>query len=364
MNAAEAQAGRGLRDLVRQTQTAGVARRAVLLHMDRLPPAMAKPLHLRLARDALAALSLRDHAQSFELARGRLAIVWRGKGQEEIASAMAALEQLLADLPQTNAVPLGHMVSIFDLPDQAPWLLDALAEPEGLAAPSPDPALGLDAALLSRLEEGLAQADLSQFLRRRPVMDLSAATPSLAWEDRTISVADMAASLCPGRHLAEGTWLFRRLARSIDRRMLALMTGPLELAGSRPFSLRVCVSSILSANFLAFDAALPAALRGHVVLRLEEADILADTMSFSFARNYAATRGYKLSARAGHLRLLDHAAAALDYTEMTLSAEIQADPRLLPDRARLVLSGVDDMAQMAWARAQGCSRMKGAVLAT
>ena len=363
MNAAEAQAGRGLRDLVRQTQAAGVARRAVLLHMDRLPAALAKPHHQRLARNAVADLSLRDHAQSFELSRGRLAIIWRSKGQEEITSAMGALEHLLADLPQTAAVPLGHLVSVFDLPDQAPWLLDALAEPEGQAAPSPDPALGLDASLLSRLEEALAQADLSPFLRRRPVMDIAAATPSLAWEDRRISIADMAASLCPGRHLAEGTWLFRRLSRSIDRRMLALMTGPRDLTGSRSFSLRICVSSILSAHFLAFDAALPAALRGKIILRLEEADILADTMSFSFARNYAATRGYKLLARAGGLGLLDHAAAALDYTEVTLSPAIQANPALLPDRARLVLSGVDDGAQMAWARAHGCSRIRGAVLA-
>ena len=348
---------------MRQTQAAGVARRAVLLHMDRLPSGLAKPAHQRLARDAVAGLSLRDHAQSFELSRGRLAIVWRSKGQEEIASAMVALEHLIADLPHTAAVPLGHIVSVFDLPDQAPWLLDALVEPELQAPPSPDPALGLDAALLGRLEEGLEQADLSQFLRCRPVVDIAPATPSLAWEDRTLRIADMAASLCPGRHLAEDTWLFRRLCRSIDRRMLTLLTGPRELTGSRPFSLRICVSSILSATFLAFDAALPAALRGHVVLRLEEADILADTMSFSFARNYAATRGYKLMARAGRLALLDHAAAALDYTEVTLSAAIQADPGLLPDRARLVLRGVNDEAQMAWARAHGCSRIKGAVLA-
>jgi hypothetical protein len=144
--------------------------------------------------------------------------------------------------------------------------------------------------------------------------------------------------------------------------MLGLMTGPRELTGSRPFSLGISVSSILSAAFLAFDAALPAGLRGKIVLRLEEADVLADTISFSFARNYAFTRGYKLLMRAGCPALLNHRAAALDYTEVSLSPEIQADPGLLPDRARLVLAGVDDAAQMAWARAHGCVRIKGAML--
>ena len=60
--------------------------------------------------------------------------------------------------------------------------------------------------------------------------------PTLTWEDRAICVPDMAALLCPGRHLAEGDWLFRRLSRSIDRCLLALLTGPRELMGSRPFS--------------------------------------------------------------------------------------------------------------------------------
>ena len=345
MTPAEAQAMRGLRDLVRQTQTAGVARRAALLHMDRLPPSLAKPHHQRLARRAVEKLADRDHAQSFELSRGRLAIVWRSKGQDEIAAPMAALEHLLSDLPPGTGLPLGQLLSVHDLPAQAPWLLDALAEPCAPGAAARDPTAGLDPSLLTRLEESLTQADIGQFLRTRPVIDIAQAAPSLAWEERAVCVADMAACLCPGRHLTEGTWLFRRLARSIERRMLALMTGPREQATSRPFSIGLSVVSILSAAFLAFDAALPAAQRGKVVLRLEEADVLADTMSFSFARNYALTRGYKLLMAATGLTLLDHRAAAVDYTEVKLTADLQANPHRLPDRAHLVLSGIDDPSQ-------------------
>ena len=363
MNAAEAQAARALREVVRQTQAAGVARRALVLHMDRLPPQLARPHHQRLARQAVAALAGHDHAQSFELSRGRLVVVWRGQRAEEVGTAMAALTVMLTDMPQVGTVPLGQVISLYDLPGQAPWLLDALIEADGNGAAARDPALGLDPALLARLEETLAKADLSQFLRWRPVIDISGAAPRLAWEERAICVPDLAACLCPGRHLDEGSWLFRRLARSIERRLLALMTGPGELAGGRAFSLCISVSAILSAAFLAFDAALPASLRGKVVLRLEEADILADTMSFCFARNYALTRGYKLLARSAGPSLLDHAHAALDYTELSLNAETLARPELLPAAEKLVLSGVDDAAQMAWAKAQGCQRIKGAVLA-
>jgi hypothetical protein len=370
MTVAEAQAARALRDLVRQTQASGAARRAVVLHMDRMPAALAKPHYHRLARAALSSLSGRDHAQSFELPRGRLAIVWRSRGQEEIEGILASVERLLGDVAQGASqsthqgaiVLLGQLITIYDLPAQAPWLLDAAAEPELHDGRTAGAGLGLDAPLLNRLEESLAQADLSPFLRWRPVIDIEGAAPRLAWEERTICTAELAACLCPGRHLHEATWLFRRLARSIERRMLGLMTGPRELTGNRAFSLGVSVSSILSAAFLAFDAALPAALRGKIVLRLEAADILADTMSFSFARNYAFTRGYKVLVRADGPALLDHRGAGVDYTEVSLSPEIQADPGLLPDRARLVLAGVDDAAQLVWARAQGCLRVKGAML--
>ena len=346
-----------LRGLVQQTVLAGASRRAALLHMDRMPPLLTKPHHQRLARTALSSLSDRDHAQTFELPRGRLAIVWRSRGPDDVTPSMQALELLLADLPNGQAVPLGQLISLFDLPDQAPWLLDNLDEPPAPAAAHAQP--GLDLPLLAQLEDILVHADLSPFLRWRPVMDLTRAGAAVAWEERSISLPDFVQTLCPGRTLEEGTWLFRRLARSIDRRVLALITGPRDLSGSRPFSLNIGVATILSPAFVAFDAALPAGLRGRVVLCLDPADILADAASTSFARNFAHARAYRLLLRDGQPGLLDAAAAGLDYQEVALTPEVMAAPARLPARERLVLSHVDDAAHLAWARAQGCLLARG-----
>ena len=363
-------AAHGLRTLVQQTVLSGASRRAALLHMDRLPPPLARPHHLRLARSALAGLADRDHAQSFDLSRGRLAIVWRSRAPDDIDAAMAALAHLMADLPAGQAIAMGELLSVFDLPAQAPWLLDALAEPDPGADPPSghgmDPALGLDAPLLAALEESLVQADLAPFLRWRPVIDIERGAPALAWEERTLAIGALAGCLCPGRHLAEGTWLFRRLARSLDRRMLALLTGPRELGGNRPFSLAITVGSILSPAFMAFDAALPAGLRGRVVLALEAADILADAASFSFARNFAHARLYRLLLRDAPADprtppLLHAESAGLDMEEMKLSPVLLDHPGLLAARERLVLSGVDSVSQLEWARRQGCWIVKGLV---
>jgi hypothetical protein len=372
--AADSHGTRALRDLVRQTVLSNVGRRAALLHMDRLPQPLARPHHQRLARNALSGLADRDHAQSFELPRGRLAIVWRSRGREEVEGPMAALAHLLADLPQGQAVPVGQLMSVFDLPAQAPWLLDAIAEPElgagsgsgsgsgagaGAGTTEPDDTEpGLDMPLLARLEEILLQADLSAFLRWRPVLDIERSPPVLAWEERFIAVTELAQCLCPGRRIAVEGWLGRRLSRSIERRLLTTLTGPRELAGNRPFSLAVSVANILSPAFLAFDAALPAALRGRVVLSLDATDLLADAGPAQFARDFAQSRGYRLSLRDFSPGLLDAEGAGMDYLETPLTPALRSDPSCLPDRSRLILTRLDDAADLGWARAQGCRLVK------
>jgi hypothetical protein len=351
---------RALRTLIGQCTRSGVGRRAALLHLDRLPAALAKPHYQRLAREAMMRLSSCDHAQGFDLPQGRLAIVWRSRGADEIGGAMAALQHLLTDLPDGQTVKLGQILSLFDLPVHAPWLLDSLAETD---APGPlVTAPGLDAALLTRLSDSLAQADIGPFLRSRPVMHIGGPEPRLAWEERIVSWAAVASCLCPDRNPDDGSWLARSLSLYLDRRVLSAMTGR-DRVGERAFALEIGVASLLSPAFLAFDEALPAALRGRVVLRLDAADILADAATFCFARRFTQARSYTLLLRNAEDSLLDAAACGVDYVEYRLTEALQADPRGLPARDRLVLDEVDDAARLDWARAQGCVLAKGAELA-
>ena len=356
-----------LRDLLRRTTLAGAQRRAVLLHVDQLPPSLAKPHHQRLARAALNSLAQADRAQQFELSRGRLAIVWRNREGHELGRAMAALDHLLADLPPEQAVPPGQLVSVFDLPEQAPWLLDELIErPHGEQDGAPEPTRTPDATLMARVEQALAQADLSRFMRWRPVLHVTGPTPTPAWEERYVAARDIGASLCPGYRIKADRWLFHRLTRSLDRRMLALHSFAQGNSPTGPFALNLNVASILSPEFLRFDAALPGTLRGKVTLNLQAIDILADPASFTFARNFARTRGYRLLLRAPSPALLsvfDLATAELDYVQVPVTAALQADPaslrKLLPRPTMAVLTGLDPDSGPAWARANGFSLVRG-----
>jgi hypothetical protein len=357
-----------LRDLLSQTTRAGAHRRAVMLHTERLPPALGRPHHFRLAREALSGLAVFDRAQTFDLTRGRCVIVWRGSGAAQLEAARGALAQLLAGQPDAQAPDAGDLLTVYDLPEQAPWLLDELIQ--GSAAPPRPVALRpLDAPLLAMLEATLAQADLSGFARWRPVMRLDGQVPALAWEERYFDVDAIAASLCPEIAIQADPWLFLRLTRTLDRRMLALLTAPRELRGCGAFAIHLNVDTILSADFLRLDEALPLALRGEVILNVRIVDLLADPTAFTFARRFAQSRGYRIAltgTTSGHLPCLDIAAACIDYVHLACTAPVLHAPGasvgLVPVATQVVATGLDRASLVEWAVKAGFALGRGGAL--
>jgi len=366
LTTARADTPAALADLLRKTELSGTQRRALLLHTDRLPAALAKAHHQRLARDAIAGLASADRAQHFELSRGRVVIVWRQRGGRELETALAALEHLLSDLPDGQVFPPGQLVTLYDLPEQAAWLSDEINDKGGPAHSTPEAALPLDLTALVRLEQSLTQAEISRFIRWRPVFRLGGGAPVPAWEERYIAAHEIAENLCPDYRIKANPWLFNRLTRSFDRRMLAILSGPQDLRDCGPFALNLNLATILAPEFLRFDAALPVALRGAVTLNLTAADILGDPPTFAFARNFVRTRGYKLllrQASATLLSLFDVGAADLDFVHVALTPELTANPDglrlLLPPAVMPVLTSVSSPSAMEWAQTHGFHHVRG-----
>ena len=363
-------------EVIRQSERSLASRRVALLHIDRLPHALSKPHHVRLARQALESLAGADRAQSFELSRGRVAILWRGSGGSEIGRTREALGHLLAGQKEGGAPALGELLTIYDLPRDAAWLLDEMAESVRPERPAGGGAK-LDMKLLMSLEASLAQADLSGFARWRSVMALPPATrPSrelghgahVAWEERYFAMHQLAAGLCPERHLRGDPWLFHRLTRTLDTRLLAMLSALLEMRGSGTFAINLNMATILSPEFLRFDDALPLLLRGEVILNLRAADILSDPATFAFMRNFTRARGYRLAlagASQGLLRFFDVAAAGLDYVQIKLTPELRDEcfsiERLAEAGVSLVLTGLDRPSDLRWAAERGFRLGRGRV---
>jgi hypothetical protein len=366
-----------LREFLRQNEMAGTGRRALLLHMDRLPPALARPHHLRLAREALNSLVMADRAQSFELSRGRIAIVWRDRGGDELARTVKALDHLLAGQTRDEAPVLGELITLYDLPSQAIWLMDELCDDAALHPPSSG--RPLDLPTLATLETTLARADLSPFARRRPVMRLRAAGPpaaalarietTMVWEERYFASYALEASLAPDHALKADPWLFGRLTRALDRRMLAMLGAPGELRANRTLAITLNVATILSADFLRFDDLIPAHLRGEAILNIRPADMLATPRDFLFARGFARARGYRLALTGASLPLLqvlDLEAAGFDYIQVKLGPDISGAPEKLTSLAapgtELIAMGLDRASDVRWALSAGITLGMGRAL--
>jgi hypothetical protein len=360
-----------LRTLVRGCVTAGIARQALLLRLSRLPEDLKRPHHLRLAHAALDPLSFADRARLFRLPNEDVAMVWRGEAAEALRTSLDTVLHLFADAGEQMPKPDALLFAL-RLPEDAGTLLQAIeesqppAEEPGKAAPAGAvPTDPLDPPALAALEAALAQADVARFMRRRQIAErLAEGGFRLVWEKRALSVAEIAATLVPDRAIRADPWLFRRLTRTLDRRMLALLAAPRELRDAGPFGLNLNVASILSPEFLRFDNALPPGLRGQVVIDLLLADVMADPAAFLFARDFARGRGYLLALRGVTADLLDAfplRRIGLDLLQLRFCPQLaRLDAgRVLPDADHIVLSRADTGTSLAWGRAHGIMLYQG-----
>jgi len=265
---------------------------------------------------------------------------------------------------------LADVASVLHLPRDARKLADRIeasllpaAEEEEHATLAP-----LHLADLARIERAVAHADLIGFLRRQPIYARVGDGFEQAWERRALSVDAIIGHLHPGYDAGADPWLFRRLTRLLDTRLLSLLATPEQLRSARSVSINVTVETLLSPEFLHFDAMLPARLRGAVVLELDALDILQDPASFSFARAFVRGRAYRICLRGMNdllLPMINLPALELDYVQIRHSQALMRAPELLEaaqaSGAAVVLSRVDSHAALSWGQFRGVTLFRGRV---
>jgi len=358
---------RRLGALARECGASGIGRQVLQLRLSDLPEGRSRPHHLQLAREALLPLTGAARAQLFHLPNQDLVVVWRGE-TPALRHCLDALSLLFSDDPSFGPDPMSLAVSL-TLPDDAEIVLRAVEQslrPRRAMVKAPTGNLPLEPATLFALERAIAQSEMSRFARREPVCRNGAEGMRLAWERRYLSDSELFDTILPDRAPRADPWLFRRLTRTLDRRMLSLLSATEEVRGVPPFSLDLNVASLLGPEFLRFDANLPTALRGYVILNLRPEDVLSDLASFCFARDFARARGYRLllgAIEAAQLRLLPPARSGFDFVA------IRHDPATaawtLPidvDPDGIVLTQCETAGAIAWGKAQGISLFQGRIV--
>ena len=282
-------------------------RRAVHIHLSRLKSENRRDHHLRIASSTFENQVKSFDGQLFRLANQDLFFVYRDVDPIEMDDAVMRLRYLFTDDPLVQDNDEDDQFSTwYDLERQYQDLHTVvqnlynevqkrqkrLAQIGGAATGGKPP---INPHRLGELIDIIAKADLSNLLRRQAVFAiLTTQPPQPLFRELFISIGDLQKLVLPNYDILANRWLFQYLTETLDKRMLAMLSRNDDAAISNSFSLNLNVSTILSKEFMTFDASLKAGARGTIVIELQMLDVYADIAAFTFARDFARERGYRL----------------------------------------------------------------------
>ncbi len=367
-------------------------RRAIHIHLSKLQPQNRRDQNLRIAVATFEDLVKQHDGQIFLLSNGDMVFVAKVGTAADIDAAVNRVRFLFSEDPlaQYDITEAGQFCTWYALETQYQTFyqvvkrLHADADAKRRAAAQAAAAAGdkgasrtrhpLEPALLGKLETLLSRTDLSNLMRRQPVV---AVTPSGSvqpvFRELFISIADLQNTVVPDVDLFSDQWLFQRLTQTLDRRMLSLMTRNDDATLSSAFSLNLNVSTILSPEFLAFDKAVKSTSRNSVLIEMQKIDIFADLGAFMFARDFLRERGYKICLDGLNFLMLgfiDREKLGLDLLKVMFSPEMTIDQvgkgrHLMREyvdrcgRARIILSRVEDDVQLQFGHSMGITLFQG-----
>ncbi|MBT5241767.1 MAG: hypothetical protein HOL61_14405 [Rhodospirillaceae bacterium] len=302
-----------LRGLDKGAQNRGVVR----LHLSRLEPDHRRNDDLRSAETSFDELTRTRSAWLYRLRNTDLMIVFEASETQAVEASVVKLMKHWADdelMKRFKTDPRKNRLSSwFDMNTDYDKLL-AFAERQAAARGSvrkktlqeliteketmrqkSERGHPLTPAELARVEQSLSQVDLSSHTRRQPICAFIAGEqPEVVFTEVFVSIGDLRETLMPNTDMTANPWLFQRLTQTLDLRVLAQMSRRDDRSLLQEgFSINLNVATILSEEFLTFDANInPTMYEAVLELRIE--DIFSDPSGFAFARDFLNERGYHI----------------------------------------------------------------------
>lgn len=178
---------------------------------------------------------------------------------------------------------------------------------------------------LGKLEAALSNADLSALMRRQPVCAITPNDPpEIVFHEMFVSIEDLGRTLMPGVSIASDPWLFQRLTRTLDSRVLRQVAHD-HAKTERAFSLNLNVATVLSPDFRRFEQTIGLGVRGRLIVEFQHIDVFSDMPAYLFAREYLREVGFKICIDGlNHLTLpfVDRESLGLDLLKMYWSDDL------------------------------------------
>lgn len=381
-----------LLDLAERLRKHTEGRRAIHLHLSALQAHNRRDHHLRIAVNSFDTLIKRRDGQSFRLPNGDIVVILAHTSVAEIDDVVLRLRYLFSDDPLVHADAENagaRFCTWYDLEQDYPAFLSLsqaiyrqqsehrTAAPDDARSSDPDidneAVEPMDPERLNRLETALRGSDLSALLRRQPVCVLvGSGQPKPVYNEVYVSIHDLRRRVMPQVNIASDRWLFQRLTRLLDRRLISVLPE-MESEASLTTGMNLNVSTLLSDEFLTFDKELRQRHSKPLILELQIIDVFADMGAYIFARDFARQRGYRICIDGlSHLTFphLERDELGVDmekiYWHPTIVEDVDAGPsrrfreavrRAGP--ARVVLCRCDDQAAVDFGQAQGITLFQG-----
>jgi EAL domain-containing protein (putative c-di-GMP-specific phosphodiesterase class I) len=347
-----------------------IGRKAIHLHLSKLRSHNRRDYHLRIAANTFENLVSIYEGQLFKLSNQDVVFVFRDASPVQVDEAIMRLGYLFNDDPIGGDVDPDTMAKFctwYDVEREYDQFLamvmllneEAQKRSRRVAALTPmamEDKPAVNPHHLGALIDTIQAADLSNLMRRQMVYALlSNQAPQPLFNELFISINDLQKLILPDYNINSNRWLFQYLTETLDKRMLALLARNDDPAIANSFSLNLNIATLLSPEFLAFDASLKSGARGTIVLEIQVIDVYADIEQFAFARDFAHDRGYRICIdllTAHNFPFVDRAKLGVDLVKLDWSrimagqqsTDRQARLRTLIDetgKAKVILCHVD-----------------------
>jgi hypothetical protein len=371
--------------------------RAVHLHLSQLKAQNRRDYQLRVAASEFDGLLRQFNSELFQLSNGDIVFLWHTGTFADVDPVVLRLRYLFSDDPLANATnsatddredmlleprgeapQAGKFCSWFELESEYDAFCIRLEELlESLQATGQGGSrteAPLDPGRLVQLEATLTTIDLSGLSRRQSVCAvLGQAGPQPLFSEIYVAIRELANALVPGIDLTADTWLFQRLAQSLDRRLLTCLARHELTVPQGAISLNLRLATLLSPEFLKFDNEFRRQMASPVIIELQLIDIFAELGAYLFIREFVRDRGYLVcidGLHHLHLPLIDRKRLGADLIKVIwspdlldgLNEERREELRVAIKRAgvdRVILCRCDTADAIRWGHSFGIRLFQG-----
>ena len=365
-------------------------RRAVHVHLSKLEPQNRREHQIRIAANTFEPLVKMLNGQLFVLSNTDLFFIYKGESQHDVETSMLKIRFLFGDDPALKNDELGKdkFCSYYNVESQFNDILSLVRamvhaeeeeeaeeeeqlDPKAALQMKQDRGEPLTPRMLGRVEQALQRADISNMMRRQFICGLiGGATPQPLFSELFISISDLRETLLPGVNIGSSRWLFQHLTETLDRRVLSLLSKSNDRSITGEISINLNVSTILSPEFMQFDDAVFASMRGSIVLELQKVDIFADLNAYLFARDYVKEHGYRICVdglSVGTMPFVNRERLGADMVKLIWETELEQeeDQTKIQDmikdvgNSRVILCRCDDENAIEYGQSKGINMFQG-----